>query len=89
MKKIAILAMSLLIAGAVFAQTPQAPVKKEAVKTEKKCCDKKNDKKECTGDHKDCKKACNEKKGEKKACCAEKKAEKKSCCAEKKAEKKS
>lgn len=79
MKKIAILAMSLLIAGAVFAQTPQAPVKKEAVKTEKKCCDKKNDKKECTGDHKDCKKAC----------CAEKKAEKKACCAEKKAEKKS
>lgn len=57
MKKIAILAMSLLIAGAVFAQTPQAPVKKEAVKTEKKCCDKKNDKKECTGDHKDCKKS--------------------------------
>ncbi|WP_320051634.1 hypothetical protein [uncultured Acetobacteroides sp.] len=77
MKKIAILAMSLLIAGAVFAQTPQAPAKKEAAKTEKKCCDKK-DKKECTEGKKECKKACAEKKAEKKACCAEKKAEKKS-----------
>lgn len=73
MKKIAILSMSLLLAGALFAQTPQAPAKKEVTKTEKKCC---GDKKECA-----------EKKGEKK-CCAEKKAEKKACCAEKKAEKK-
>lgn len=69
MKKIAILTMSLLIAGAVFAQTPQAPAKKECAKTEKKCdkkCDeKKADKKAC----------CAEKKAEKKACCAEKKAD--------------
>ena len=69
MKKIAILSMSLLLAGALFAQTPQAPAKKECTKTEKKCC---AEKKECAN-----KKECAEKKGEKKACCAEKKAEKK------------
>jgi|GEM_PF-2261933 hypothetical protein len=70
MKKIAILTMSLFIVGAVFAQTPQAPAKKEATKTEKKCCSEKK---------------CDEKKGDKKACC-EKKGDKKACCADKKAE---
>lgn len=86
MKKIAVLAMSLLIAGAVFAQTPQAPAKKECTKTEKKCCahkkcDGKTEKKECTEGKKECKKECTNKEG-KKEC-------KKSCCSEKKTEKKS
>lgn len=70
MKKIAILAMSLLIAGAVFAQTPEKATKKECTKTET-CC-KKKDGKAC--DKKDGK-ACDKKDGKK--CCSEKKADKK------------
>ncbi len=41
MKKIAILAMSILIAGAAFAQTPQVPAKNEVAKTERIEGDKK------------------------------------------------
>lgn len=74
MKKIAILAMAIMFAGAVCAQ--DQTTKKEPVKTEKKCCAEKK----C--DKKDEKKSCCEKKDGKKC---DKKAEKKSCC-EKKAD---
>ncbi len=70
-KNIFMLALALAFATAgLMAQTPQAPQKKEAVKTEKKeCC---SEKKECCkdkkADKKECKKECSkEKKSDKKA----------------------
>lgn len=73
MKKVLTLCLALSLgAGLMIAQE----TKQETPKTEKKCCKKKGDKKECSTKEKECsakEKECSTK--EKKSCC---KAEKKS-----------